>query len=110
MTCATLIYIFMTISTQLTTNTVIIFLSIVGGILLCPHKLRHMRPRSIGLIPSLSPHTELGLPNASERGTKSEVAHKWAGWLHNACRLGGPQRFRGGDKIRGGPQVVRVAT
>ena len=25
-----------------------------------------------------------GFPNTSERGTKSEVAHKWAHWLH-AC-------------------------
>ena len=32
--------------------------------------------------------------------TKPEVAHKWAGWLHNPCHLGGPQRFRAGDKIR----------
>ena len=28
-----------------------------------------------------------GVPNASERGTKSEVAHKWAGWLHDHCRV-----------------------
>ena len=27
--------------------------------------------------------------NGSERGTKSEVAHKWVGWLHNPCGLGG---------------------
>ena len=25
---------------------------------------------------------------------KSEVAHKWAWWLRNPCRLGGPHRFR----------------
>ena len=30
-----------------------------------------------------------GVPNAEERGTKSEVAHKWAGSLHNPCRLVG---------------------
>ena len=23
------------------------------------------------------------------RGTKVELAHKWADWLHNPCRLGG---------------------
>ena len=63
-----------------------------------------------------------GVPNASRRGTKSEVAqqvgglatsplpsrgsptlhgggqnqkwhNKWAVWLHHPCRLGGPQRF-----------------
>ena len=31
----------------------------------------------------------LGIPTAAERGAKSEVAHKWARWLHNPCRLGG---------------------
>ena len=51
-----------------------------------------------------------GVPNTSERGTKSAIAHKWAGWLHNPCRLGGPQRFKGGDKISSGPQVGEVAT
>ena len=30
-----------------------------------------------------------GVPTVLERGTKSEVAHKWARWLHNPCRLGG---------------------
>ena len=35
------------------------------------------------------------------------MAHKWARWLHNPCRLGGPRRFRAGGRIRGGPQVGR---
>ena len=52
----------------------------------------------------------LGDPTASERGAKSEVAHKWARWLHNLCRLGDPHRFRAGGKIRSGPQVGKVAT
>ena len=52
----------------------------------------------------------LGVPTASEPGAESEVAHKWAGWLHNPCHLGGPHRFRSGGRIRGGPQVGRVAT
>ena len=51
-----------------------------------------------------------GIPSASERGRKSEVAHKWATWLHNPSRLGDPLRFRAGDKIRSGPQVGKVAT
>ena len=51
-----------------------------------------------------------GLPTASERGAKSEVAHKWARWLHNPCRLGDPHRFRAGGKIGSGPQVGKVAT
>ena len=46
-------------------------------------------------------------PNPAERGTESEVAPKWARWLHNPCRLGGPHRFKAGGRIRGGPQVAR---
>ena len=38
------------------------------------------------------------------------MAHKWATWLHNPCRLGGPHRFRAGGRIRIGPQVGKVAT
>ena len=38
-----------------------------------------------------------GVPTASERGTESEVAPKWARWLHNPCRLGGPHRFKAGN-------------
>ena len=33
-----------------------------------------------------------GVPTTSERGAESEVAHKWAKWLHKPCRLGGPHR------------------
>ena len=80
-----------------------------------------------------------GVPTASQRGAESEVANKWARWLHHPCRLGGPHRFRAGgqnqkwptsgqagyitpaawgvptaskrgDRIRGGPQVGKVAT
>ena len=51
-----------------------------------------------------------GIPTASERGAKSEVAHKWARWLHHPCRLGDPHRFRAGGKIRSGPQMGKVAT
>ena len=47
---------------------------------------------------------------ALERGAQSEGAHKWARWLHNPCCLGGPHRFRAGGKIKGGPQVGKVAT
>ena len=70
-------------------------------------------------------------------GTNSEMAHMWAQWLPNPCRLGGPQcSARGqnqkwptcghggyltpavsgvpnalhGDKIRNGPHVGTVAT
>ena len=50
-----------------------------------------------------------GVPTASHRGAESEVAHKWARWLHNPCRLGGPHRFTAGGIIRGGLQVDKVA-
>ena len=51
-----------------------------------------------------------GIPSASERGAGSEVAHLWARWLHNPCRLGEPLRFRAGGRIRSGPLVGKVAT
>ena len=51
-----------------------------------------------------------GIPTASERGTKSEVAHKWAKWLPHPCRIGDPHRFGAGGKIRSGPQVGEMAT
>ena len=51
-----------------------------------------------------------GIPTASERGAKSEGAHKWARWLHNPCPLGDAHRFRAGGRIRIGPQVGKVAT
>ena len=51
-----------------------------------------------------------GVPTASKPGAESEVAHKWARWLHNPCRLGGPHRLRAGGRIRSGPQVGNVAT
>ena len=44
-----------------------------------------------------------GIPTASKRGPKSEVAHKWARWLHHPCHLGDPHRFKAGGKIRSGP-------
>ena len=31
-----------------------------------------------------------GSPMLQSGGEKSEVAHKWAQWLHNLCRLRGP--------------------
>ena len=49
------------------------------------------------------------VPTASARVTKSEVAHRWARWLQNPCRLGGPNRFSPADKIRNGPQMGQLA-
>ena len=55
-------------------------------------------------------HLPSGVPTSSERGPKSAVAHKWAEWLHNPYRLGGPQRFKAGNRVTKGPQVDQVAT
>ena len=30
---------------------------------------------------------------------QNQGAHMWADWLQHSCRLGGPQRFRTGDKV-----------
>ena len=50
-----------------------------------------------------------GVPTALERGAESEVAHKWARWLHNPCCLGGPHRCRAGGRIGSDPQMGKVA-
>ena len=50
----------------------------------------------------------LGVPNGSKRGTKLGMAHKLAGVLDNPSRLGGPQFFTAGNKIRSSPHVGRV--
>ena len=48
------------------------------------------------------------IPIALVWGAKSELAHKWAGWLHNPCHLGCPQRFRAGGRITGGSKVGQL--
>ena len=45
----------------------------------------------------------LGVPNASQRGTKSAVAQKWDESLNIPCCMGGPQCFIAVDNITGGP-------
>ena len=52
----------------------------------------------------------MGVPSSSWRAGIFEVAHWLAAGLHNPCRLGGPQLFRAGRKICGGPLVGGVAT
>ena len=69
-----------------------------------------------------------GVPNASERGKESQVAHMWVAtqplplggspklqsrrqnkkWPTSG--LGGPKRFKAGERITSGPHVGRVAT
>ena len=44
-----------------------------------------------------------GIPTAIELGAESELAHLWARWLHNPCRLGDPHRLRAGGRIRKRP-------
>ena len=51
-----------------------------------------------------------GVRTALKRGAESEVAHKWARWLHKPGRVGGPQRFKARGIIESGPQVGKVAT
>ena len=55
-----------------------------------------------------SPLFSRGSPMPS-KGRKSEMAHKWAQWLHHPCLLRDPQ-CQHGEKIRNGPQVGTVAT
>ena len=42
-------------------------------------------------------------------GQNQQCPHGWADWLHNPCHLGGPRRFRAGNKSSGGPQMGRLA-
>ena len=44
-----------------------------------------------------------GSPPLHSGGTKSELAHKWARWLHHPCRLGGPQRVTAGGQNQNPP-------
>ena len=57
-----------------------------------------------------SPLLPWGSPPLQSGGAKSEVAHRWARWLHHPCRLGDPHRFKAGGKIRTGPYMGKVAT
>ena len=51
-----------------------------------------------------------GSPMLHSRGLNQKWPTKWADWLHHPCRLGGPQCFTAGDKIKSGPQVGGLAT
>ena len=57
-----------------------------------------------------SPLPPRGSPPLQSGGAKSEVAHKWARWLHHPYRLGDPHGCSLGGKIRGGPYMGKVAT
>ena len=60
-----------------------------------------------GQIGYITPAVSGGVPNASERGIKLVVPHMSVDWLHIPYCLGGPQRFKAGDKIGGGPTSGR---
>ena len=49
----------------------------------------------VGTMPT-SPLPSRGSPMPS-KGRKSEMAHKWAQWLHHPCLLGAPQRLARGE-------------
>ena len=51
-----------------------------------------------------------GIPPASERAAESEVAHLWARWLRQSCRLGDPLRFKAAGRITSDPLAGKVAT
>ena len=51
-----------------------------------------------------------GIPTASGRGAKSEVAYLRAKWLCHPCRLKDLGRFRAGGEIRSRPLLGKVAT
>ena len=63
-----------------------------------------VRSRDLGLLAAPLPNdparvlTHWPMPVSSRVGVGA-----WAGWLHNPCRLGGPQRFRTGERIISGP-------
>ena len=45
-----------------------------------------------------SPLPPRGSPPIQSGGVESEVAHKWAMWLHHPCCLGDPHRFKAGGQ------------
>ena len=55
-----------------------------------------------------SPLPSGGVPNAAKWGTKTELAHNWADWLHHPCPLGGPHRFTAGGQQQGWPTSEQI--
>ena len=64
-------------------------------------------PRTADWLHNIRP---FGITVACGRGTKSQLAHKWADWLITLCQPRGLERFRSWDKMRSGPQVGGLAT
>ena len=78
---ATLRCITRTVTTQLETNTAIMFLLLNGTLLRCQHRLRHVRPRFIGLIPSLPANTKF---SRTEQNTQMAVQLRYRACPHIA--------------------------
>ena len=57
-----------------------------------------------------SPPPSRGVPNASKRGTKSQVVHQRADWLHYLCRLGGSPTFQSGGQNQNRPTNGRIGS
>ena len=78
-----------------------------------PHRIRagghNQRWPTSGPAAYITPAAQ-AVPTTSKRGKESKVAHKWAGWLDKPYYWGGPHRVRAGERIKGGPQVGRLAT
>ena len=49
-----------------------------------------------------------GVPDASVRGTKQEVAHKWENWLHDPLPFGGSPRLWSGGQNPLWPTIGRI--
>ena len=64
-----------------------------GGSPTLRSKGQNQKSPSRGQIGYITPTIE-GVPNTSQRRTKSEVAHKWAWWLHHPCHGGGSPMLR----------------
>ena len=67
------------------------------------HKWGDWRCRNCGLCGQWGPLT---VPRG---GQHLEKPNQWADWLHHPCHLSSPERFKGANKIRSGPQVGELA-
>ena len=76
----------------------------IGGSLKLESRRQNQKWLTSGRMGYITP-TIQGLPNGSNGGTKSELAHKWADWLQYSRCPWVSQHFRGGDRIRIRPQA-----
>ena len=69
-----------------------------------PRKLSEMKP--------MIPHGwAMGIQHVHKQlALQESVAHMGAHWVHHHCRIGGPQRYGAGSKIRSGPHMGALGT